>query len=305
MRAPSHSSSTVVLDAFDLHHEFEKKRCSKAPKAVAEAIAENHDPSEAELNELQITQNKGSSTKEKRPKEEHASAPSNKQRRDDDSTRGQRSSRRPESKFSSYIPLNTTPEQVLMEVRDKQLLKWGNRMKNDADKWDKRKYYHFHHDNDHSTSDCFGLKEEIEALIHGGHLREYVSRREERAGRKNEQPSNGNNNEATREIYTIFGGYTGGDSNQAHKAHTWSIIHDSSEHQIHLTSRPLKEQRVTPCELTFTEEDARGVHHPHDDALVVAMIIANRKVFRNLVDTGSSADILFVDAFDKMGVGRS
>ncbi|XP_058106951.1 uncharacterized protein LOC131250685 [Magnolia sinica] len=183
-----------------------------------------------------------------------------------------------ESRFSSYTPFNAMPEQVLMEVRDKRLLKWPNRMKNDVEKWDRRKYHHFHHNHNHSTSDCFDLKEEIEALICDGHLQEYVSRREERTGQENEQLSNGNNKEATGEIHTIFGGPAGGG---------------------HLN------RRVTPCELTFNEEDARDVHHPHDDALVVAMTITNHKVFQILVDTDILADILFVDAFDKMEVGRS
>ena len=36
----------------------------------------------------------------------------------------------------------------------------------------------------------------------------------------------------------------------------------------------------------------------------MTLSVANRKVFRILIDTGSSIDILFVSAFRQMNVGR-
>ncbi|KAK9187790.1 hypothetical protein WN944_019189 [Citrus x changshan-huyou] len=52
------------------------------------------------------------------------------------------------------------------------------------------------------------------------------------------------------------------------------------------------------------DEEARGIHQPHDDALVISIILANRKVYRVLIDNRSSADILYAAAFDKMKIGR-
>ena len=43
----------------------------------------------------------------------------------------------------------------------------------------------------------------------------------------------------------------------------------------------------------------KGCQHPHDDPLVVRVILASI-----LVDNGSSADIIFASAFDKMGIRR-
>ena len=42
----------------------------------------------------------------------------------------------------------------------------------------------------------------------------------------------------------------------------------------------------------FSEEDARRLHHPHDDAFVVNVRVGDYNVHRVLVDNGSSADIL-------------
>lgn len=42
--------------------------------------------------------------------------------------------------------------------------------------------------------------------------------------------------------------------------------------------------------------------YPHDDALVVTLLIANYTTRRVLVDNGSSTDILFGDSFTRMGI---
>ena len=49
--------------------------------------------------------------------------------------------------------------------------------------------------------------------------------------------------------------------------------------------------------ITFTEEDARHVHHPHNDALVVKVLIGGTNVHRCLVDNGSSVNILTYDTY--------
>ena len=47
----------------------------------------------------------------------------------------------------------------------------------------------------------------------------------------------------------------------------------------------------------FSEEDARRLHHPHDDALVVSVRVGDYNVHRMLVNNGSSANILYYSAF--------
>nr|XP_009387769.1 PREDICTED: uncharacterized protein LOC103974627 [Musa acuminata subsp. malaccensis] len=42
----------------------------------------------------------------------------------------------------------------------------------------------------------------------------------------------------------------------------------------------------------------------HDDALVISAKVANAQVRRIMVDIGSSADILYFDAFQKLGLAR-
>ena len=69
-------------------------------------------------------------------------------------------------------------------------------------------------------------------------------------------------------------------------------------------SVPKIAQRESPI-IGFSEEDARRLHHPHDDALVVSICVGDYNVHRMLVDNGSSADILYYPAFQQMGIDRT
>lgn len=49
--------------------------------------------------------------------------------------------------------------------------------------------------------------------------------------------------------------------------------------------------------IILSNEDLKGVCLPHDDPLVVSLIIANFEVQKILVDSGNIVDILFYEAF--------
>ena len=69
-------------------------------------------------------------------------------------------------------------------------------------------------------------------------------------------------------------------------------------------SVPKIARRESPI-IGFSEEDARRLHHPHDDALIVSIRVGDYNVHRMLVDNGSSADILYYPAFQQMGIDRT
>jgi len=49
--------------------------------------------------------------------------------------------------------------------------------------------------------------------------------------------------------------------------------------------------------IEFSEEDARRLHHPYDDALVISIRIGDYNTYWALVDNGSSANIFYYPAF--------
>ncbi|XP_058092662.1 uncharacterized protein LOC131239121 [Magnolia sinica] len=267
------------------------------PMTLAEFIAWLDKYANAEETRImhEAAQNTKAPTKESAKKEVDSAGG---KKRKDDRTRDEcKLGKRPDRKFSTYTPLNKPQEQVLMEIKGEGFINWPDRLRSNPNRRSKNKYCHYHRDHGHNTSDYYHLKEEIERLIREGRLGEHIERTgttEERLG----------DNQPTKEIRTIVSGPQGeDDSNNARKNYVRSI--SQPESKILILARPLKEKKREKYYISFADEDARGIHYPHDDALVVTLTIANRKVFRILVNTGSFADVLFTQAFDKIGVERS
>ncbi|KAL0458087.1 UNVERIFIED_CONTAM: hypothetical protein Slati_0435900 [Sesamum latifolium] len=65
-----------------------------------------------------------------------------------------------------------------------------------------------------------------------------------------------------------------------------------------------KSQKYLRGDITFIEEDKKGIRFPHEEALVISAVVSNMKIRRILVDSGSSVDILFTEAFRRMGLKR-
>ena len=98
----------------------------------------------------------------------------------------------------------------------------------------------------------------------------------------------------------ISGGFTGGgESSSARKAHLCRIRSAEVVEVQAVSKLPRLDTSIT-----FSDSDLEGCQHPHDDLLVVRAVVANKTVHLVLVDNGSSADIIFASAFDKMGIGR-
>ena len=90
----------------------------------------------------------------------------------------------------------------------------------------------------------------------------------------------------------IVGGTTAtGSSKKAHKTYLRMV------YIVQLTGSVPKMSRMDNPTIEFLENDARRLHHPHDDALVVSLQIGDYNMHRVLVDNGSLADILYYPAF--------
>ena len=89
----------------------------------------------------------------------------------------------------------------------------------------------------------------------------------------------------------IGGTATTGSSKKAYKTYLKMV------QNVQLTSSVPKIARRESPIIGFSKEDARCLHHPHDDALVVSIQIGDYNMHRVLVDNGNSANILYYPVF--------
>ena len=204
--------------------------------------------------------------------------------------------------LGSSPPLTALMSQVLREVQHERFLRWPSQMKSNPETRDDTKYCEFHKGHGHRTDDCIQLRKEIEYLIQRGHLRRYVASEGQDQAQPPPpcQPAPAQHQLPLGEIHVISGGFTGGgESSSARKAHLRSIRSGGTLEVQVISKLPRLDTTIT-----FSDSDMEGCQHPHDDPLVIRAVVANKTIHKVLVDNGSSANIIFASAFDKMGIGR-
>ena len=79
-------------------------------------------------------------------------------------------------RFTNFTPLNTSIDQILMQIKDERALTFLSKLKGDPSKRPKDKYCSFHQDHGHDMSNCYDLKQQMEALIRQGKLQKFVGK---------------------------------------------------------------------------------------------------------------------------------
>ena len=155
-----------------------------------------------------------------------------------------------------------------MQIKDEGALTFLEKLKGDPNKRSRDKYCRFHRDHGHDTADCYDLKQQIKAFIKQGKLHKFVSKekvdpppQEQRPQRDNERPR-----PPIGDIRMIVGGTaTIGSSKKARKTYLRMI------QNVQLTGFVAKIAWREGPVIDFSKEDARRLHHPHDDAFVVSI----------------------------------
>ena len=68
-------------------------------------------------------------------------------------------SKPPTGRFTKFTPLNTSIDQVLIQIKDEGALTFPEKLKGDPSKRSRDKYSRFHRDHSHDTSECYDLKQ--------------------------------------------------------------------------------------------------------------------------------------------------
>ena len=209
----------------------------------------------------------------------------------------QRVPRPPPSKLTNYTNLVSSREDVFMAIEKIGIFKRPDPLHGDHSKRNQNKYCWFHKNVGHTTEECITLKDEIEKLIRCGYLQDCIDNRRTR-------PQNsGPEAEPPHEIQMIFGRpHFAGEMRGAQERYIRETKERSLTNVHSVDKQPAKQFKGENDDITFKENDAHLVHHPHCDALVITAMMANNNVLRILVDNGSSVDILYYQAFQRMGL---
>ncbi|XP_020266231.1 uncharacterized protein LOC109841696 [Asparagus officinalis] len=151
---------------------------------------------------------------------------------------------------------------------------------------DTRQFCRYHQDHGYLTNNCQILKRDLEDLIARGYLKDLVlpaecrnpapTQKDRRSHSRSPRPRPLMNDQPAE---TAYKGVI-------------NVDHDPKKTRI--------EELVS-----FSEEVLQSIETPHDDPLVITTTINGYQVKRIMVDTGSSMDVLYTNAFEQMGIDRS
>ncbi|GAV86035.1 hypothetical protein CFOL_v3_29469, partial [Cephalotus follicularis] len=151
-------------------------------------------------------------------------------------------------------------------------LQWPEKLRTPAENRNVEKYCRYHRDHGHDTEECRQLKNQIEDLIRKGHLRKYVDRDAPQGKRDQKREEAPRQQEEQQQ-------------QQPRVPHSKRLRTGGDEEVI-----------------TFSEADYEGVRLPHDDPVVVTLLVELFTMKRILIDSDSSADILYEHAFDQLRI---
>ena len=93
------------------------------------------------------------------------------------------------------------------------------------------------------------------------------------------------------EIRVIIVGTSAGQTSKSKKTYLKVV------QNVQLSGQSPKTRGIDEPTISFTDKEAERIHYPHDDAIVITLLIADYTTRRVLVDNRSSADILYYPAF--------
>ena len=106
-------------------------------------------------------------------------------------------------------------------------------------------------------------------------------------------------------MYTIFEETATGDTASSRRSYVHEAKWFARGEHINMAEHSTKICRQDSMPITFTDDKANRLLHPHNDALIGEIQVADNVVHRVLIDNGSSADILFMDAFVQLNIERA
>ncbi|XP_021866686.1 uncharacterized protein [Spinacia oleracea] len=165
------------------------------------------------------------------------------------------------------------------------------------------KWCDFHRDNGHKTEECISLKKEVAFFLKRGHLKELLSDKGKETFNKEQtaQPDPMTSSDRpepptfNKVVNVISGGsdirgLTSSAAKKINRGESGAIEEGQTENEIVLN------KSLAAMAITFDDSNSVDTQRKHHDGLVISLPIGNALIKRILVDNGSSANVLFLEA---------
>ncbi|XP_059315483.1 uncharacterized protein LOC132066119 [Lycium ferocissimum] len=153
-------------------------------------------------------------------------------------------------------------------------------IQSDPEKRDKSLICKYHHTHGHRTEDCRQLREEVARLFNLGHLQEFLSERAKTHFKNVDANKQDRPEEPQQVIHMIMGGTD---------VPLGLVVK-------HIKVSITREKRIQNYDLddpiSFSDKDMEDIVQPHNDALVIAVLVNKFRIKRVLINPGSSTNII-------------
>ncbi|XP_056695513.1 uncharacterized protein [Spinacia oleracea] len=174
---------------------------------------------------------------------------------------------------------------------------------------DMSRWCDFHRDNGHTTEECISLKKEVAYLLKRGHLKDLLSDKGKETYNKdsNSQPNPAPSGDRPapptfeKVVNVISGGsdicgLTSSAAKKINRGESEAVKEGQTEDEVAL------DKSLAAMIITFDDSDSTDTQQEHHDGLVISLPIGNALIKRILIDNGSSANVLFLEALQEMGL---
>ncbi|XP_070057456.1 uncharacterized protein [Nicotiana tomentosiformis] len=168
--------------------------------------------------------------------------------------------------------------------------KWPQPLQSDPAQRDPNLICKYRGTHGHRTEDHRQLRDEVARLFNNEHLREFLSDRAQNHFWNRDSGKQIEHEEPQHIINMIIGGV--------------DVLQGPmlKRTKVSITREKRTQDYVPEGTLSFNDEDAVGILQPHNNALVISVLINKSRVKRKLIDPGSSANIIRSRVVEQLGL---
>ena len=191
--------------------------------------------------------------------------------------------------YEAITTVFTEPIYRLLEkIKGEPYFVWPPKMMGDLARCNQEWRCTYHREKGHKTQNCRDLKRHLEDLVTAGHLQQWIDVEKTRA-KQGQLPIPLPEDQAPRLVINVIHGMTDPQRENALRGEIQRATHLQQVMSVGpLFKKSRTEAKPSQFNIVFSEKDLEGIQHPHTDALIITVGVANKfDVKQVLIDQGA------------------